>query len=262
MVAKRLVATALLVAFPTSLLAQSVPPEVAGSPRTLLAARGHAAPAGGGEPVDDSDLKDEETLTELNQIEYEKDSWSAGAAIGLSAIPGGGFGLIYARNKAASVVPFLLSAAGYTLGALYFVGVFNTSKKTVCLYDDVTTSSVNCSYALRGVPDPIKTDMIDNHSIDPNTKTAENPDGIPYYMSGSHYTETTRGDKFNGKKTGIYILAGTYVATTLLGAVWSGLTVSDHNAEIRKNVESTAMAPTPVMGYDGQTGSVGLSWGF
>ncbi len=270
MVAKRLVAAALLLAFPMSLHAQSVPPEMAAPPRVLLASNAGA--------VDDSDLQTEETdetLEKLNKIEFDKDAWSTGAAVGLSAIPGGGFGLIYAQKKAAAVVPFLVSAAGYTVGALYMAGFFNTKKKTVCLYDTGTVDKVHCLYALHGNPDPIKTDNIDNHTIDPNTVVQDNPAtpqneafaGHPYYEadSNSHYTETFRGDTFNGKKTGIYIIAGTYVATTLLGAVWSGLTVADHNEELRKNIESTAQTkpmPQPMVGFDGETGFMGMTWGF
>ena len=47
-------------------------------------------------------------------------------------------------------------------------------------------------------------------------------------------------------------------ATTLLGAAWAGLTVDDHNTALRKNIESTASAPRPIVSYDGRNGYMGL----
>ena len=44
---------------------------------------------------EDPDLEDDETLEDLMKIEYDKDAWSTSTAIGLSLVPGGGFGLIY-----------------------------------------------------------------------------------------------------------------------------------------------------------------------
>ena len=49
--------------------------------------------------VDDSDLRDEETLQELMQIEYDKDAWSMGAAVGASLLPGAGWGLCMLTNR-------------------------------------------------------------------------------------------------------------------------------------------------------------------
>ena len=80
---------------------QPTPIEEAPPPAVLLA------------QVDDSDLADEETLTELMQIEIDRDAQSMGAAIGLSLIPGGGWGLLYAGKPAQSAVPFSLAAAGF-----------------------------------------------------------------------------------------------------------------------------------------------------
>ena len=233
--------------------AESIPPEMAPSPRVLLAAN---------EPVDDSDLADEETLKELNDEEIGKSAWSTGAAVGLSLIPGGGFGLIYAEKKPHSVVPFLLSAAGYTVGALYMAGIFDTSKSTRCVFDGTKkVPESHCYYALdqaTQMSDIYPTDDLDNHSTDPNDPTGK----TEFYDNGVRYGREERGEDFDGQKTGLYIMAATYGATTLLGAIWSGLTVADHNEEIRKSVESTAQAPTPVMGYDGEKGYLGMVWSF
>ena len=67
----------------------------------------------------DPDLEDDESLEDLMKIEYDKDAWSMGTAIGLSLVPGGGFGLLYARKKPQAVIPFLLSTVGYGLGIAY-----------------------------------------------------------------------------------------------------------------------------------------------
>ena len=211
MVFRRLVASALVAALPVAsalpaaAAAQSVPPEMAAPPRTLLAANG--------EPVDDSDVAaeaEDETLDKLNQIEIDKDAWSTGAAVGLSAIPGGGFGLIYAEKKAASAVPFLLSIAGYTIGALYMAGTFNTKKKTNCYFKADPNSaaigsqvdSYRCTYALftGQTDDPIPGDQDDNPNSAQNTGertthsfdwTAEDKTRVgtnkEYYNSAANY---------------------------------------------------------------------------
>lgn len=269
MVVRRLLAASLVLTVPAAALAQQqapVPPEMAQAPRELLAQ--------GGEPVDDTDLGEEESLKELIKEEIAPNEWSTPAAIGLSFIPGGGFGLIYAEKKAASAVPFLLSAAGYAVGALYMLGTFDTSKSTHCYYkndpDAVTAGSkvsmFHCTYAKwdsRTTDDPIPGDKdkdgnaINTHSFDPNSGGTR-----AYIDSAANYNVLDSGENFDGTKTGIYIIAGTYVASTLLGAVWSGLTVSEHNEQLRKAAESTAMAPKPVMGFDGEKGYLGLVMDF
>src|SRR5688572_5331802 len=77
--------------------APALPAEMAPAPKVLLAQA----------PVDDSDLKDEETLEALKQEEIAKEAWSMGAAIGLSLVPGGGAGLIYAEEPYAAIVPYV-----------------------------------------------------------------------------------------------------------------------------------------------------------
>lgn len=277
---RRLVALSLVVTLPAAAAAQNVPPEMAAPPRTLLAANG--------EPVDDADVAAEaqdETLDKLNEEEMAKSRWSVGAAVGLSAIPGGGFGLVYAEKKAASFVPFLISIAGYTVGALYMTGMFNTKKSTHCYFKaDPNSAAVGtrvddyrCTYALYtgNTDDPIPGDVDDNPDASKNTgdRTTHSIDwtagdgtrvgtNLEYYNSAPNYGYVPSGENFDGKKTGIIILASTYVATTLLGAVWSGLTVADHNEELRKSVESTASnnSPKPMVGYDGDNGFLGMAW--
>ncbi|MCK6573380.1 hypothetical protein L6V77_20055 [Myxococcota bacterium] len=272
MVVRRLAAAALVLTLPATVAAQSVPPEMAPSPQLLLAANG--------EPVDDSDLSSEESLADLDQEEIDKKAWSTGTAVGLSFIPGGGFGLIYAEKKAASAVPFLLSVAGYAVGTLYLLGSFDTSKSSACYFfadpaaggTGAKVQDFRCTYAKwtsSTNDDPLPGDVDDNpdasqrepdgrlttHSIDYQGT------GKPYNKSASNYDVRTTGEDFDGKKTGVIILAATYAATSILGAVWSGLTVADYNEQIRKEVESTAMnRPKPIIGYDGENGFFGLAW--
>ncbi|MFN3201476.1 MAG: hypothetical protein ACE366_23945 [Bradymonadia bacterium] len=212
--------------------------------------RRRAAPGG----IDDSDLAREETLEELKEEEYEKEAWSVGTAIGLSFIPGGGAGLIYAEKPAASTVPYLLSAIGYGVGIAYFVGAFDESSSVVCNHDiDGRVAFEECSFgdpgsAVRNDRDPRGTPI--------------NGQQPPYFQTQGQYTEATIGEDFDGKQTGLIIIAGTYVVTTVLGAVWAASSVSDHNDAVRKKIDSTVQAPKPIVAYDGRRGFLGLSFDF
>ena len=99
---------------------------------------------------EDPDLEDDETLEDLMKIEYDKDAWSTSTAIGLSLVPGGGFGLIYARKKPQAVIPFLLSTVGYGLGIAYMAGAFDESQTSICTHVRAgRVPAVECSYADR-----------------------------------------------------------------------------------------------------------------
>lgn len=217
-----------------------VPTSAAAPPAVLLA------------QVDDSDLADEETLEELIEDEITAESWSMGKAIGLSLLPGGGFGLIYAEKKAQSVVPFLLSAVGYGVGLAYLLGVFDTDSEQVCVHvRDGEVPLNECS---------IGSTAGDNQANDPRS-----PDGMTqYFNTKGDYTPGVKGEDFDGKQTGFLILGATYAFTTLLGAIWAGSTVADHNEKVRKAAESTAEGPRlrPVMAYDGQNGLFGVGLDF
>ncbi|MBM4113980.1 MAG: hypothetical protein FJ253_11535 [Phycisphaerae bacterium] len=272
MVVRRLAAAALVLTLPATAVALSVPPEMAPSPQVLLAVND--------EPVDDSDLATEESLTDLEGEEFQKRAWSMSAAVGLSFIPGGGFGLVYAEKKAASAVPFLLSVAGYAVGTLYLLGSFDTSKSSACYFfadpsaggSGAKVKNFRCTYAKwtsSTNDDPIPGDVDNNPDLsqrEPDGRlTTHSIDfegtGKPYNKSASNYDVRTTGEDFDGQKTGVIILAATYAATSILGAVWSGLTIADYNEEIRKEIESTAMnRPKPIVGYDGENGFFGLAW--
>ena len=188
-------------------------------------------------PSRDPDLEDDESLDQLMQIEYEKDAWSMTTAIGLSLVPGGGFGLVYARKKPQAVVPFLLSTLGYGLGIAYIAGTFDESQVGICTHvRDGRVPTEECDYA-RIPPDPSLPDRIDNSNVDPRG------DGRQYWQTEADYTASTTGRNYSGRSTGVTILAATYVVTSALGAVWSGMSVRAHNRQLRRDIESTAGVP-------------------
>ena len=237
--------------------ALAIPPTEAPAPSVLFA------------QLDDSDLKTEETLEDLQEIEFDKDSWSMGSAIGLSMLPGGGFGLIYAEKRAQAIIPILLSAVGYGVGAAYLLGAFDESSTQVCLHD---TAGVVKDAECRLADDPVKKSLIDGRFLPDicSRYGGRNPvtsGDIPvqckaYFQTRDQYGPVTRGEDFDGKNTGIVIIGATYIATSLLGAIWAATAVSDHNEQLRKDIESTASVPKPVINFDGTNGYVGLTVNF
>lgn len=240
----------------------TVDPTTAPAPQVLLAQAGIDAL--------DSDLRDEESLEFLQGIEYDKDAWSMGSAVGLSLLPGAGWGLMYAEKPAQSTVPILLSAVGYGLGALYMLGIFDESSTEICTHArDGRVGYGECGYA-DVTFDPTNPEQIDNNDIDPR-----DPRMRAYFATRSDYAYATRGEDFDGTTTGLIIVGSTYVVTTLIGAIWAGSTVYEHNEQLRKDIESTAgrdavakkTAPTttpprPFVGYDGERGVFGVALDF
>lgn len=245
---------------------QSIDPTAAPAPAILIAQSG----------IDDLDAMDaqEETLEFLIEKEFNESAQSLGAAVGLSLIPGAGWGLMYADKSAQSTVPFLLSAVGYSVGAMYMAGLFNEEATQICNHvRDGRVGFDECGYG-DVVYDP-NVDQIDNIDIDPRDN--QNPPRA-YFATKSDYEYATRGEDFDGTTTGLIILGSTYVVTTLIGAVWAGSTVYDFNEQLRKDIESTAareavvkaddvraaepeadaLPPRPYFGYDGDRGVVGL----
>ena len=202
--------------------------------------------------VDDSDVENEETLEDLQKIEIAAQDKSVAQAVLLSFLPGAGWGLIYADKKAQSTVPFVLSAAGYATSFLYFSGLFDETTKDVCTHvrGELVVPFEECSY----------------HSVDSGKhleidRRSEGQDK-QYFETRGDYSVETVGEDVDGADTGLVILIATYAATTLLGAVWAGLEVADHNEKVRKEVEATVQAPTPtpipVVAFDGDRGYLGL----
>lgn len=193
--------------------------------------------AGEREPATDvdPDLDDDESLEELMQIEYDKDAWSMTTAIGLSLVPGAGFGLVYARKRPQAVVPFLLSTLGYGLGIAYMAGTFDETQVGVCTHiRDGRVPNTECGYGNTEF-DPSQPDRISLQTIDPR-----DPAGRPYFQTNTDYVPSTTGRNYSGRSTGISLLAATYVITSTLGAFWSGMAVRSHNKQLRRDIESTA----------------------
>lgn len=237
---------------PGAALAQVAPDSPAQTPTPIEAA---PPPAVLLAQLDDSDLANEETLEELMQIEIDRDAQSMGAAIGLSLIPGGGWGLLYAGKPAQSAVPFTLAAAGFVVGALYAVGTFDTSTSTACAHvRDGNVPDLECT---------LGDDAIRNKEEDPRAdpNTLRPPLNI-YANTKSDYEVVTSGEAFDGQTTGLVIIGATYALTTLVGAIWAGTSVAAHNERVKRDVESTASMPRPSISYDGDRGSVGLTIDF
>jgi hypothetical protein len=217
-----------------------VSPTEAPPPRTLLA------------QVDDSDLGEEITLDELKEEEFDKDAQSMGAAIGLSLIPGGGWGLMYADKGAQSTVPLVLFVAGAVVGGLYVGGVFDESSKTVCQHTrDGRVPIDECG--IGGTAGA-------NQETDPR-----DPQMRPYFATQDDYERITVGEDFDGTDTGIIILGATYVATSILGAVWAGLVVSEHNERLRKDIDSTVQrqpSVRPTLAFSDEGGFAGFAIDF
>ena len=70
------------------------------------------------------DLESDESLEQLMQIEYDRDAWSMSSAIGLSLVPGGGFGLIYVRKKTAGCCSISTFVFGVWVGHCLLGGIF------------------------------------------------------------------------------------------------------------------------------------------
>jgi hypothetical protein len=247
-------------------LAAPVPPTdptTAPAPAVLIAQAGIDAL--------DSDLAEEESIEEIQDREFDADAWSMGAGIGLSLIPGAGWGLIYADKPAQSTVPFLLSAVGYVIGGLYVAGLFDEESSLTCQHDaDGRVGLPECGYADITYDPTAPSDRIDNLDID-----RRDPAMRQYFATRSDYELVTQGEDFDGTTTGLVIIGGTYVLTTLIGAIWAGATVYDHNDQLRKDIESTAGAsgvasapaevPTtarPIVGYTGDSGLFGIALDF
>jgi len=245
---------------------QPIDPTAAPAPAVLIAQAG----------IDALDALDanEESLEFLQDKEFNESAQSLGAAIGLSFLPGAGWGLMYADKSAQATVPFLLSAVGYSVGALYMAGLFDETATQICNHvRDGRVGFDECGYG-DTVYDP-NIDQIDNNDIDNRDDT--NPPRA-YFATKSDYEYATRGEDFEGTTTGLVIIGGTYVLTTLIGAAWAGSTVYDFNEQLRKDIESTAgrdavaraddvrarepeadaTPPRPYFGYTGERGVLGV----
>ena len=177
---------------------------------------------------------------------------------------------MYTKSKYQASVPFTLSAIGYGLGLTYLTGLMDTSATKVCTHKtDGRVSLAECGYGdkARSAETLADPNIKDKNDIDPRSGAAM----LPYLQTKGDYSPGESGKDFDGKMTGVYILIGTYVVTTAIGAVWSGSNVAQHNDQVRKDIESTVqkgrtnpsrVTATPLLGYDGDRGIVGVNLSF
>jgi hypothetical protein len=204
-----------------------------------------------------NELSGEETLGQLQQLEFQRESLSVGKAIALSLIPGGGWGLLYARKRAQSFVPIITSLVGYTVGMLYASGQLDQKASDVCVYQPTNTIQKDievCSYY------DAKLHLDKYLALDTNDGT-----GKTYYDTRNDYTIQTKGTNYDGSAFGLQMIIGTYIATSVLGAVWATIEVNEHNDEVRKKVESTAELKykfVPTVQYNGSGAQMGFGFQF
>ena len=254
--------------------AWSTPPQLAPPPLKLFESAGPLVPQGQMEdPELVREISGEETLVDLQNIEYEREALSKGRGVLLSAIPGAGWSLVYANRKAQGVLVILGSIAGYSLGAAYLAGAFDESAQRTCnlsAYDvslDAKGSRVvgreycNPASDIHPTNSQATTSPYDPHLLrnygasDPNQRVILKVEPIPAGYNGysppqynevrDYYQEQQRGSDYDGSSDGKLIIATTYAVTTVLAAVWSWVEIHEQNDELRKRIESTAQGPRP-----------------
>jgi hypothetical protein len=168
--------------------ALATPPELAPPPQVLLAQAEEADP----------DDPNEESLTVMDGGIIDERSWSMTAAIGLSLVPGGGFGLFYVEKPGAGWATIALSAIGYGVGAAYMLGVFDEQPETRCRFKDEVAEPEECESALDRTG-PLRDEK--------NPRT-----GNFYSFEVEDFSRVTTGEDYDGTTTGLAI-ASTATAT-------------------------------------------------
>jgi hypothetical protein len=243
------------------------------------------------------ELANEETLEDLQNIEYEREALSVDRGLLLSLIPGGGWSLLYANRRAQGVLMIIGAAVGYSMGAAYLLGVFDESAEQQCILTDSSKNSMfvgkeYCSPASiihptdRNANNPAYDPYLykDDTASDPTLRVIlkgdQPPSGnyrVPLYSEVRElYQGQRRGRDYDGTSTGQVIIASTYALTTVLTAIWTTVEINEQNNELRKRIESTsAQAPLPIVPtptqvsqvrptfqYDGQQTIMGLGGQF
>ena len=187
------------------------------------------------EPLGDSALENEKTLEQLHDLEFSREAMSVKQAVTSSFIPGAGWGLLYAKKDAQSVVPFALSAVGYVLGSLFLGGVFSEDSTRICQHDRDGRVALDECFRGERAPDVSQPDIPNQTSQD-----SRDPNRLPYFQTQGAYQLQDVGKSIDGTKVGSIILIATYVVTTTIGAAWAGNTVGAYNNQLRRDIESTA----------------------
>jgi hypothetical protein len=212
--------------------------------------------------IDDSDLRNEETLEELHDIEFDREAKSVKRAVTSSFIPGAGWGLLYAKKDAQSVVPFALSVVGYGLGALFLGGVFSQDQTQICQHTREGRVALDECFRGDRADNPENPNIISNLDVDRRSSDM----ATPYFQTKGDYEIQEVGKSIDGQKVGAIVLIATYAITTTIGAMWAGSTIHDYNKQLRRDIESTAQndSPTitPVAAIDRDGGIVGFSVAF
>ena len=239
------------------------------------------------------ELEQEESLEDLQEIEYNREALSVSRGTILSLIPGGGWSLMYANRRAQGVLMILGAAFGYGMGAAYALGVFDETAERTCVLTDSSKESINVELVYcnpKSSINPTNKNATmpsydpylykDDNASDPARRIILKNDQpltgnyrVPFYSEVSElYQEQKRGTDYNGLNTGLGIIAGTYAITTVLSAIWSAVEITDQNHELRKRIESTsAQAPhrtqpqamvRPTFQHDGHQTIMGLGGKF
>lgn len=280
--------------FTQSLNVSALPPADSPPPLSLLRAQSPIAQMDDPELV--RELAEEETLVDLQDIEFSREALSVSRGIVLSLIPGGGWSLIYGNRKAQGFLMILGATLGYGMGFAYLSGAFNEEAQRRCLLTDTSPEKAsifvgleycnpasiidpNRANATMPARDPYLYKQSNSPTINVILKNDQPPPNgyqVPYFSEVSNfYKEQTRGNDYDGAKTGQLILLSTYAVTTIVSAIWSTVEINAQNKELRKRIESTAQAPTiqpnqlsslrdvhPTFTHDGQQSVMGLSGHF
>ena len=242
------------------------------------------------------ELAEEESLVDLQEIEFSRESLSVSRGVILSFIPGGGWSLIYGNRKAQGLLMILGASIGYGMGLAYLSGAFDEEGSKRCIVTDSSPEKASifvgmeyCNPASLIHPTnaratmPARDPYLYKQSNSPtlnvilrNDQPPPNGYQVPYFSEVSNfYKEQTRGSDYDGSKTGQMIILGTYAATTIVSAIWSTVEIREQNKELRKRIESTAQGPRPerseprvlselhpTFTHDGEQSVMGLSGQF
>lgn len=222
------------------------------------------------------ELAEEETLVDLQNIEYDREALSVGRGVAMSAIPGAGWSLMYANRTAQGILVMAAAVAGYTVGAAFLLGAFDEQTIPECrltAFDfntgaegTVAVSTEYCNPAstthpFKSMPNGeiyVDRNLLNNPTAPAGREFILNQNPPPPGYAQPLYTVTSQKYQENGKfddnhddnvKTGQIIIATTYAVTTALAAIWSWIEISDQNDELRKRIESTAQGPNPTPTY-------------
>ena len=189
------------------------------------------------------ELEEEETLEDLQNLEFELEALSMGKGVALSFIPSGGLGLMYAGDGIKSLLPIALSLAGYGAAIAMGSGVFDQSAQDVCVFreDQPDEKFVTFETCFKGeaTPENPRQHLEQDLRADPTGN-------LRFFETKNEYSVRTQGRDINRSELALPIAGVTYLVTTVIGITLTAIKISEHNDEIRKKIESTAQAPIKI----------------